>query len=121
MKLVPLLIAAAIGAPILAACASPEEIRAMDQRACSGYGFKPGTDTYANCMMKQADKRDQDMRANMQNMSHPAAQQPVAPAATVIVIPAEIKPKLPDCRMQDPGVTLNSDGKWEGPNCTPAR
>ncbi|MCD4504032.1 hypothetical protein [Chromobacterium piscinae] len=120
MKTLPLLIAAAIGAAALTACASPEEIHAMDQRTCSGYGFHPGTDTYANCMMKQADKRDQDMRANMQNMSHPATQPAAAPAATVIVIPAEGKPKLPDCRMQDPGVTLNMDGKWEGPNCTPA-
>jgi len=117
MKTLPLLIAAAIGAAALTACASPEEIHAMDQRTCSGYGFQPGTDNYANCMMKQADKRDQDMRARMTPPAQPAA----APATTVIVIPSESRPKLPDCRMQDPGVTLNSDGKWEGPNCTPAR
>ncbi|MGD1827165.1 Lipoprotein [Chromobacterium violaceum] len=121
MRTLPLLIAAAIGAPILTACASPEEIRAMDQQTCANYGFKPGTDTFANCMMKRSDKRADDMRANMQNMSHPAAQAPAAPATTVIVIPTDGKPKLPDCRMQDPGVTLNSDGKWEGPNCMPAR
>ncbi|SUX30652.1 hypothetical protein [Chromobacterium vaccinii] len=125
MKTLPLLIAAAIGAAALTACASPEEIRAMDQRTCSGYGFHPGTDTYANCMMKQADKRDQDMRAReeeaQRRMAQPAGQPAVMPATTVIVIPADSKPKLPDCRMQDPGVTLNMDGKWEGPNCTPAR
>jgi hypothetical protein len=27
---------------------------------------------------------------------------------------------LPPCRMQDPGVVLNGDGLWAGPNCTPA-
>lgn len=29
-------------------------------------------------------------------------------------------PALPPCRMQDPGVAINADGLWAGPNCTPA-
>ncbi|WP_434627911.1 hypothetical protein [Chromobacterium sp. CV08] len=121
MKPLPLLIAAAIGAAALTACASPEEIRAMDQRTCTGYGFQPGTDNYANCMMKQSDKRDQESRDARARMAQPAQAAPNAPSTTVIVIPTDGKPKLPDCRMQDPGVTLNMDGMWAGPNCTPAR
>ncbi|OHX14337.1 hypothetical protein [Chromobacterium sphagni] len=126
MRILPLLIAIASAALALTACASPEELRAMDQNACAGYGFQPGTDSFAKCMMKQSDKREQDMRARMeeaQKQMHQPAAQPAAPAATtVIVIPTttDSKAKLPDCRMQDPGVTLNSDGRWTGPNCTPA-
>ncbi|AUH51067.1 hypothetical protein CXB49_09705 [Chromobacterium sp. ATCC 53434] len=121
------MIAIAISVPTLTSCASPEEIRAMDQGACTGYGFQPGTDNYANCMMKQADKRQQDMRDRMEEAEkrmhppvQPAAQPPAVPAATIIVIPTDSKPKLPDCRMEDPGVTMNMDGKWQGPNCTTA-
>lgn len=60
---------------LLAACASPEEIKAADKRTCAGYGFAEGSDAFANCMM-QADQhradqqaarlRDQQMRMEMQ-------------------------------------------------------
>ncbi|WP_139165746.1 hypothetical protein [Chromobacterium amazonense] len=122
MKTTPMLIAITGCALALTACASPQELREMDQNACTGFGFQPGTDGFAKCMMRQSEKRVQDNRASMEEMQrklHPPAQ-PAAPSTTVIVIPADGKAKLPDCRLQDPGVTLNSDGKWAGPNCTPA-
>lgn len=35
----------------LAACVTPQERRAMDQRQCYEFGFEPGTDAFAQCMM----------------------------------------------------------------------
>jgi outer membrane murein-binding lipoprotein Lpp len=47
---------------LLAGCVSPEEQRAMDQQTCAQYGFAPGTDAFANCMMTTGQKR-QDQQA----------------------------------------------------------
>nr|WP_276081734.1 hypothetical protein [Methylobacterium sp. GC_Met_2] len=35
----------------LAACVTPQERHAMDQNQCFGFGFEPGTDAFAECMM----------------------------------------------------------------------
>jgi hypothetical protein len=37
----------------LTACASPEEIRAGDEAACSSYGFQPNTPDFAACLQRQ--------------------------------------------------------------------
>lgn len=52
-----LVILASLLLGLLSGCASlsgpsPEELRANDQATCAAYGFKPGTDTYAYCMMQ---------------------------------------------------------------------
>lgn len=41
--------------PALAACSTttPEERLANNQASCQAYGFKAGTDGYANCMMQR--------------------------------------------------------------------
>lgn len=38
---------------------------ATDQRACNGFGFRPGTDAYANCMMQQAVLREEEVQRQM--------------------------------------------------------
>jgi hypothetical protein len=38
----------------LLGCASPEELRAEDQAACTGYGFPRGTVDFANCMQRES-------------------------------------------------------------------
>ncbi len=41
-----------IVAAVLAGCATPpEKIAANVAAQCRAYGFKPGTDAYANCLM----------------------------------------------------------------------
>jgi len=49
----------------LAACQTmtPEERRAADQRSCAGYGFRPGTDAMAQCLLDL----DLDRRAEMRS------------------------------------------------------
>jgi hypothetical protein len=49
---------------LLAGCVSPEKQRAMDQQTCAGYGFSPGTDSFANCMMTTAQKRQEQRAAD---------------------------------------------------------
>lgn len=47
--------------PLAAAgCVSAEDQRAADQNKCASFGFQPGTDAFANCMMKQNAQRDED-------------------------------------------------------------
>lgn len=43
----------------LAACASPEEQRQADAKACQSYGFTPGTTAFANCMQREQIARSQ--------------------------------------------------------------
>jgi hypothetical protein len=38
--------------------------RADDQNKCGGYGFQPGTDGFANCMMNTASQRDAQQAAD---------------------------------------------------------
>lgn len=46
-------------AAFLAGCVSPGELRrdAEDERACTSYGFKQGTDGYAQCRLELARNR----------------------------------------------------------------
>jgi hypothetical protein len=49
---------------LLVGCVSPEEQRAADQRQCTGYGFAPGNDAFANCMMNINQQRDAQAAAD---------------------------------------------------------
>ena len=62
---------------LLSGCASlmfeehdPKVLLAQDQTACDGYGFKRGTDTFAQCMQLRDDQRqahDDAARARISN------------------------------------------------------
>jgi hypothetical protein len=59
------LVGMGILAALLSGCGpTPEEQRAMDTQACTGYGFKPGTDTFAHCMMETDQQRKAEAAAN---------------------------------------------------------
>jgi hypothetical protein len=45
--------ASLIFALTLASCVSPEELHRQDEVTCTGYGFHPGTDAFANCMQRE--------------------------------------------------------------------
>lgn len=42
-----------LAAAILSGCASPQELRARDEAACSSYGFRPGTPDFAACLQRE--------------------------------------------------------------------
>ncbi|MCO4317853.1 hypothetical protein M8997_011735 [Phyllobacterium sp. 21LDTY02-6] len=46
----------------VAGCITAEE---EDQNNCSSYGFRPGTDAFANCMMQQGLRHDDERRRYM--------------------------------------------------------
>ncbi len=70
----------------LAGCVSPEEQRAMDQQKCLGFGFKPETVAFANCMMSTSQQRDAqqaaDQRAFQDRMAQDAQIRAAAAAAS---------------------------------------
>ena len=39
---------------LAASCVSPEELRREDEARCAGYGFKPGTNDFANCLQRES-------------------------------------------------------------------
>jgi hypothetical protein len=39
---------------MLAACQSPEELRARDEATCASYGFKAGSTEFANCLQRES-------------------------------------------------------------------
>lgn len=70
MKKLVLLVGAAV---LLAGCqtTSPEVRLANNNAACSGYGFKAGTDAYAACMMQK--DRDDEAEARQRQRAIGAA------------------------------------------------
>jgi len=56
-------------AVILAGCNS-EEQKKLDMQACSGYGFKPGSTEYANCMMQTDQNRAAQQAASQRQQSY---------------------------------------------------
>ncbi|WP_442800953.1 hypothetical protein [Serratia rubidaea] len=54
---------------LLSGCGLNEELDAMTrenhQKVCDGYGFTRGTDAYANCLMKQDEREDDDAQRAM--------------------------------------------------------
>jgi hypothetical protein len=77
----------ALGALMLTACVTPQEMRARqalsDSSDCEDYGFEPGTDLYAQCRMNLAQNRNNQevarqaasQAASMQWLSNYQAQQ----------------------------------------------
>lgn len=44
----------------LAGCASPEQLRAADEAACTSFGFQQGTPDFANCLQRESLARRYD-------------------------------------------------------------
>ncbi|MGG6894579.1 MULTISPECIES: hypothetical protein [Rhizobium] len=52
---------------VLSSCQTAEEIRAADEARCGSYGFKRGSENFANCLMNQDLSRRADQRAFMES------------------------------------------------------
>ncbi|MGH6858823.1 MAG: hypothetical protein ACRECY_01120 [Phyllobacterium sp.] len=59
---------AALAPLALAGCVSTEDQRAADQNKCASYGYGPGTDAFADCMMTQDRQRANDQRRTMNSL-----------------------------------------------------
>jgi hypothetical protein len=49
---------------LLSGCVSPAEQASMDRAQCTGFGFTPGTDAFAQCMQNTTIHRDEMDVAN---------------------------------------------------------
>ena len=52
----------------LAGCVSAEDQRTTDQDKCASYGYQPGTNRFADCMMGQDRQRADDQRRTMDDL-----------------------------------------------------
>lgn len=95
---------------VLAGCGSaPSQSRTeMDQGRCAGYGYQPGTDAFAKCMMtrdvarEKRDARDHPSDARMKALS----------------IERNGDTRFPVCSAADMDNNLDTvNNAWYGPNC----
>jgi len=76
-------LAALLATPIAPALAQPQQ---QDIATCRAYGFKPGTDNFAGCMMQLDQQRQNDQKQRLRafglalGMFGRSLQQPAAPA-----------------------------------------
>ncbi len=71
---------------LLAGCVSPEELNVALEQQCVEYGFKPGTEAFANCKM-QTDHA-WAMEENADSLAAAAWSRPQTVNKTVIAPPA---------------------------------
>ncbi len=117
--------AAVIGCALLGlaltGCVSPEEQRAMDQQTCMGYGFAPGTDSFANCMMATAQKRDEQQaaaRRHQQMQDAIDAQRKATEAATAAAAANRPSPEPSRDSTGFPTITMPTMPSIDTSNCT---
>lgn len=95
----------------LAGCVSPEEQRAADQQTCAGYGFAPGTDAFAHCMMSTAQQRTAINAAAAQQQAMDASRR-------MLSIARNGQSQFPVCNAASPGAHIDVDNfAWFGDGC----
>lgn len=52
----------------LAGCVSAKDQRTSDQDKCASYGYRPGTNGFANCMMSRDEQRSDDQQRTMESL-----------------------------------------------------
>ena len=103
----------------LAGCISPEEQHAQDQQTCAGYGFAPGTDAFAHCMMTTAQQRDAIAAARQQQQAAINAQrQQQAGYYKQLSLQRSGDTRFPICNAASPDNGLDiTTSSWYGSNC----
>lgn len=94
----------------LSGCAtvSPEEQHFSDQSQCANYGYKPGTNQFANCMMKLDTRRQNQAIGQEQDDARMKA----------LSIRRNGNPNYPVCTAAMPDVKLDTyNNAWYGPGC----
>ena len=88
--------------------ASPQRQQAADQAKCAGYGYRPGTDQFANCMMT-LDTRRQDKAAGQQRSDE---------RMKALSIKRNGDSRFPVCSASMMDANLDTENNaWYGPDC----
>ena len=108
--------ALAMAAIALTGCVSPAEQKAADSKQCASYGFTPGGDAFANCMMTIENRRADQMRhwQEEQNRKWEEQQKPQQAAAPS----HEAEPTAMDCTTSETKTTTgNTTNVQSRTNC----
>ncbi|CAO4163413.1 hypothetical protein [Methylorubrum populi] len=107
---------------MLSACVSAKEQRAMDLGQCADFGFQPGTDAFAQCMMDVSQQRE------MMQQNRLLAQQAQLAARNreeesrrdlyrALSLQRTGDKNFPVCGASSAGGLDARNGTWYGPNC----
>lgn len=87
---------------------SPQQQHAADQDRCASYGYQPGTDKFADCMMSTANRRD-DAKTAQDNQREHIRQQSIRRNGDT---------RYPVCSAATFNASLDTvNNKWFGPDC----
>ncbi|MBE1162580.1 hypothetical protein [Dyella acidiphila] len=87
---------------------SPQQQHAADQAKCAGYGYQPGTDQFAHCMMKVDTRREDRAVAQVQGDANMKA----------LSIQRNGDTRFPVCGASMMDANLDTvNNAWYGPNC----
>ncbi|SDM20521.1 hypothetical protein SAMN05216360_101184 [Methylobacterium phyllostachyos] len=106
----------------LAACVTPQERHAMDQNQCYTFGFEPGTDAFAQCMMGLHQDRAAAQAASNRYWQAQLAEQNRRREAQqdlykVMSLQRSGDPRFPVCGASYEGGMDHRTMTWFGPNC----
>jgi hypothetical protein len=106
----------------LAACVTPQERHAMDQNQCYGFGFEPGTDAFAQCMMGLHQDRAAAEAASNRYWSAQLTEQNRRREAQrdlyrVMSLQRSGDTRFPVCGASYDGGMDHRTMTWYGPNC----
>jgi len=106
----------------LAACVTPQERHAMDQNQCYGFGFEPGTNAFAECMIGlHQDRAAAEAASNRYWQAQRAAQNRRSKAQRdlykVMSLQRSGDTRFPVCGASYGGGMDHRTMTWYGPNC----
>ena len=97
-----------IGCTAGAVAAAPSKQQAKDFQQCSDYGFQPGTDAFAHCMMEADQRRDDKKEADKARDAEMRA----------LSIRRNGDSRFPVCSAAMISASLDTyNNAWYGPNC----
>ena len=87
---------------------TPQQQHAMDQQRCAGYGYAPGTDRFADCMMNTSQRREDTAIAQKRDLDYMKS----------LSIRRNGGERFPICSAADMDAHLDiTTNSWFGPNC----
>jgi hypothetical protein len=105
---------------MLSGCLSPAEQKAADSKQCEGYGFAQGTDAFANCMMKTANRRADETRRWQEEQDRKFQEQQKQQQQQVQAVPAQpAEPARMNCTTSESTTTTgNTTNVHSTTNCS---
>jgi hypothetical protein len=106
----------------LSGCMDPAQIRAeqhaSDRERCTGYGYQPGTDAFADCMMRSDEKREYAEQRERQQADEKRQRDADRKARMrELALKRSGDERYPVCGATSPDAQLDMEGFWYGEGC----